>query len=62
VSSPLLNFDQRVMLETLMESLSTTRNSKSNDTPVNFLWKIAQLFISAYFDVILVKDTMFQMM
>jgi hypothetical protein len=54
VSSPLLNFDQRVMLETLMEILSTTMISKSNDAPVNFLWKIAQLFISAYFDVILV--------
>jgi hypothetical protein len=26
------------------------------------MWEIAQLFISAYFDVILVKDTMFQMM
>jgi hypothetical protein len=34
------------MLETLMEILST-RNSKSNDASVNFLWKIAQLFISA---------------
>jgi hypothetical protein len=33
------------MLETLMEILSTTMNSKSNDAPVNFLWKIAQLFI-----------------
>jgi hypothetical protein len=62
VSSPLLNFDQRVMLETLMEILSTTMNSKSNDAPVIFLWEIVQLFISAYFDVILVKDTMFQMM
>jgi hypothetical protein len=62
VSSPLLNFDQRVMLETLMEILSTTMISKSNDAPVIFLWEIAQLFISAYFDVILVKDTMFQMM
>jgi len=29
-----------------MENLST-KNSKSNDAPVNFLWKIAQLFISA---------------
>jgi hypothetical protein len=28
-----------------MEILSTTMNSKSNDAPVNFLWKIAQLFI-----------------
>jgi hypothetical protein len=28
------------MLETLMEIL-TTRNSKSNDTPVIFLWEIA---------------------
>jgi hypothetical protein len=35
-----------VMLETLMENLST-KNSKSNDAPVNFLWKIAQLFIPA---------------
>jgi hypothetical protein len=41
VSSPLLNFDQRVMLETLMEILSTTMNSKSNDAPVIFLWEIA---------------------
>jgi hypothetical protein len=47
VSSPLLNFDQRVMLETLMEILSTTMISKSNDTLVIFLWEIAQLFISA---------------
>jgi hypothetical protein len=62
VSSPLLNFDQRVMLETLMEILSTTMISKSNDAPVIFLWEIAPLFNSAYFDVILVKDTMFQMM
>jgi hypothetical protein len=30
-----------VMLEILMDILSTTMNSKSNDTPVNFLWKIA---------------------
>jgi hypothetical protein len=29
------------MLETLMEILSTPRNSKSNDTPVIFLWEIA---------------------
>jgi hypothetical protein len=47
VSSPLLNFDQRVMLETLMEILSTTMISKSNDAPVIFLWEIAQLFIFA---------------
>jgi hypothetical protein len=62
VSSPLLNFDQRVMLETLMEILSTTMISKSNDASVIFLWEIAQLFIFAYFDVILVQDTMMQMM
>jgi hypothetical protein len=30
----------------LMEIL-TMRNSKYNDTPVIFLWEIAQLFISA---------------
>jgi hypothetical protein len=47
VSSPLLNFDQRVMLETLMEILSTTMISKSNDAPVIFLWEIVQMFISA---------------
>jgi hypothetical protein len=29
-----------VMLETLMEIL-TMRNSKSNDTPIIFLWEIA---------------------
>jgi hypothetical protein len=50
------------MLETLMEIL-TTRNSKSNDAPVIFLWEIAPaIYIPLYFDVILVKDTMIQMM
>jgi hypothetical protein len=36
-----------------MENLST-KNSKSNDAPVNFLWKIAQLLFPLYFDMILV--------
>jgi hypothetical protein len=31
----------------LMDILSTTMNSKSNDAPVIFLLEIAQLFISA---------------
>jgi hypothetical protein len=31
------------MLETLMEILSTTMNSKSNDAPVIFLWEIASV-------------------
>jgi hypothetical protein len=45
-----------------MEILSTT-NSKSNDAPVIFLWEIAPVIkILLYFDVILVKDTMIQMM
>jgi hypothetical protein len=34
-------FDQRVMLETLMEIL--TMNSKSNDAPVIFLWEISHV-------------------
>jgi hypothetical protein len=45
-----------------MEILST-RNSKSNDAPVIFLWEIAPvIYFPLYFDVTLVKDTMFQMM
>jgi hypothetical protein len=50
------------MLETLMEIL-TTMNSKSNDTLIIFLWEIAPvIYIPLYFDVILVKDIMIQMM
>jgi hypothetical protein len=46
-----------------MEILSTTMISKSNDASVIFLWEIAPvIYIPLYFDVILVKDTMIQMM